>query len=129
VKQELLAHLLVEYASPVPIYEQIKRRIKQAIAQGALRPGEELPSIRELALLLHVNPNTVARAFRDLSWEGVADGRAGKGFWVNEQKPDVSQNIPLFREEFLRLMEKAVNMGIPRETLREVVNEFFREES
>lgn len=46
VKTELLAILSVEFASPVPIYEQIKRRLKQALAQGALRPGEELPSIR-----------------------------------------------------------------------------------
>ncbi|MEW6367188.1 MAG: GntR family transcriptional regulator [Acidobacteriota bacterium] len=119
----------IEFASPVPIYEQIKRCVKQALAQEALRSGDELPSIRELAAFLKINPNTVVRAYRELTQDGVIDGRAGKGFWVKADRPAEEEKLKLVRDEFLRLMEKAVAMGVSAEAIREMVNEFFSEET
>ena len=65
--------------SPVPLYDQIKAGLRGLVAKGLLRPGDEAPSIRALAVRLSVNPNTVARAYRELSGEGFFAGRRGEG--------------------------------------------------
>src|SRR5215831_887274 len=67
-----------------PIYGQIADRVKFAVAGGALRPGELVPSVRELSKQLVVNPNTVARAYRDLQTEGLLDSVRGMGLQVAE---------------------------------------------
>ena len=61
----------IDPRSPVPINDQIKAAVRGLVAKGLLRPGDQAPSIRSLAERLRVNPNTVARAFRELSLEGV----------------------------------------------------------
>lgn len=65
-----------------PIYGQIADQVKFAVASGLLRPGELVPSVRELAKQLVVNPNTVARAYRDLQGEGVLEPVRGTGLQV-----------------------------------------------
>jgi GntR family transcriptional regulator len=67
----------------VPIYLQLMEQVKHAIETGALRPGEQLPGIRPLAEELVVNPNTVARAYRELEHEGVIELRPGAGAFVS----------------------------------------------
>lgn len=67
-----------------PIYGQIADRVKFAVAGGALRPGEMVPSVRELSKQLVVNPNTVARAYRDLQAEGLLETVRGMGLQVAE---------------------------------------------
>jgi GntR family transcriptional regulator len=67
-----------------PIYGQIADRVKFAVAGGALRPGELVPSVRELSKQLVVNPNTVARAYRDLQVEGLLEPVRGMGLQVAE---------------------------------------------
>jgi GntR family transcriptional regulator len=67
----------------VPIYLQIMEQVKHAIETGALRPGEQLPGIRPLAEELVINPNTVAKAYRELEHEGVIDLRHGAGAFVS----------------------------------------------
>lgn len=69
----------IDLGSPTPIYDQIKAGLKGMVARGLLRPGDPAPSIRSLASELKVNPNTVARAFRELSAEGVLESRRGEG--------------------------------------------------
>src|SRR5262249_9574705 len=64
---------------PAPTYIQLERRVRVAIADGALKPGDGLPSVRKLAEQLGVSPNTVGRAYADLSREGVIVARAGGG--------------------------------------------------
>jgi GntR family transcriptional regulator len=65
--------------SAVPIYDQIKAGLRGLVAKGQLKPGDEAPSIRALAVRLKVNPNTVARAYRELTAEGFFEGRRGEG--------------------------------------------------
>ena len=67
----------------VPIYLQLMEQIKHAIETGALRPGEQLPGIRPLAEELVINPNTVAKAYRELEHEGVIELRHGAGAFVS----------------------------------------------
>ena len=72
-------------ASGVPIYLQLMEQVKHAIETGALRPGDQLPGIRPLAEQLVVNPNTVAKAYRELEHEGVVELRQGAGAFVTQQ--------------------------------------------
>jgi GntR family transcriptional regulator len=67
-----------------PIYGQIADRVKFAVAGGVLRPGDLVPSVRELSKQLVVNPNTVARAYRDLQTEGLLESVRGMGMQVAE---------------------------------------------
>jgi GntR family transcriptional regulator len=67
----------------VPIYLQLMEQVKHAIETGALRPGEQLPGIRPLAEQLVINPNTVAKAYRELEHDGVIELRQGAGAFVS----------------------------------------------
>jgi GntR family transcriptional regulator len=69
-------------ASGVPIYLQLMEQVRHGIETGALRPGEQLPDIRPLAEELVINPNTVAKAYRELEHEGVVELRQGTGAFV-----------------------------------------------
>src|SRR5215510_10139833 len=69
----------------VPIYLQLMEQVKHAVETGALRPGEQLPGIRPLAEELVINPNTVAKAYRELEHEGVIELRHGAGAFVVER--------------------------------------------
>jgi GntR family transcriptional regulator len=69
-------------SSGVPIYVQLMEQVKHGIETGALRPGEQLPGIRPLAEELVINPNTVAKAYRELEHEGVIELRHGAGAFV-----------------------------------------------
>jgi DNA-binding transcriptional regulator YhcF (GntR family) len=82
----------------VPIYLQIVNQVKHLIASGRLAPGEELPPIRVLAERLVVNPNTVARAYRELELAGVVTKRRTTGTYVSEA------GVPLDREARLQLL-------------------------
>ncbi|MEM9645490.1 MAG: GntR family transcriptional regulator [Planctomycetota bacterium] len=75
----------VSLESGNPIYEQIQRQVLHLVGTGRLRPGEELPSIRSLASQLVVNPNTVARAYRELEASGVVVKRGTSGTFVADR--------------------------------------------
>ncbi|HHW99476.1 MAG TPA: GntR family transcriptional regulator, partial [Firmicutes bacterium] len=72
----------LDHRSPIPIYVQLQNQVKQAIAGGVLAPGEQLPSVRELAGRLAVNPNTIARAYQELEREGLIETLRGRGTFV-----------------------------------------------
>jgi GntR family transcriptional regulator len=76
------AVLTVDPRSGVPIYLQIIEQIKRSVALGVLAPGEQLPTVKQLALDLTVNPNTVARAYRDLERDQVIETSPGRGSFV-----------------------------------------------
>ena len=74
--------LKIDTASSVPIFEQLVLQVKYAVARGAYRPGDRLPSVRQLALDTLVNPNTVAKAYRELEREDIVRTRRGLGIFV-----------------------------------------------
>lgn len=87
----------------VPIYVQVMQQIKYLVASGRLQPGDELPSIRILAEQLIVNPNTIARAYRELETAGVVEKRRTAGTFVAEA------GSPLARKERLRLLRQRID--------------------
>ena len=111
----------IDASSDVPIFRQIVQQIKTAVALGRLQPEDPLPSVRQLAVDLKVNPNTVAHAYLDLEIEGVIYKRQGAGTFVATQGVRVSMNER--RKVLSELMEKAlvegVNLGLDEQELRE----------
>jgi GntR family transcriptional regulator len=100
--------IVVRPDSPVPIYEQIVSQVVFAIAAGDIRVGEDIPSVRELAHQLVVNPNTVARAYQELERLGVLESRRGLNMVVSADGPRLCRDR---RKEIVR--------GRVREALRE----------
>jgi len=78
----------IDSRSPTPLYAQIATRLRLAVAAGELRPGDALPSVRQLAARLRVNPATVVQAYRDLETEGFVEMRQGAGTFVRDVRPD-----------------------------------------
>lgn len=74
----------VDPRSSTPIYEQIELGIKELIIKGALKHGEKLPSVRELASILTINPNTISKAYGELERDGIIETLRGKGTFVSE---------------------------------------------
>ena len=74
--------IAINYRDPRPIYEQIQAELRRLMLTGALPPGSRLPSVRELAGQLAINPNTIQRAYRELESEGYILSVAGKGSFV-----------------------------------------------
>jgi GntR family transcriptional regulator len=120
--------MTIEPASFVPIYEQIKKEIKSRISLGSLRPNDSLPSIRDLAGELVVNPNTVARAYRDLEQEGFIYTRKGKACFVAEDSAALIRkaNQSLLGEIFESAIEEAAKFGFSAEEIREAFEERFK---
>jgi GntR family transcriptional regulator len=87
----------------VPIYLQIVNQVKYLVASGRLAPGEELPAIRVLAEQLVVNPNTVARAYRELETTGIVEKRRTAGTYIS------STGSPLTRRERMRILTERID--------------------
>jgi GntR family transcriptional regulator len=81
----------IDTRSGVPLYRQIIEQVKFAIARGKLEPGDRLPTVRQLAVDLSINPNTVIRAYRELEIEGVLDTQQGSGTFVSTRTPDIDR--------------------------------------
>lgn len=93
--------LNIQPGSGTPIYLQIMEQIKHAIAMGVFAPGAAIPTIREMALQAKVNPNTVAKAVRELEREGLLITRVGKGSFVNEMAPELAHKEQASKAEDL----------------------------
>ena len=108
-------------ASGVPIYLQLMERVKHAVETGALRPGEQLPGIRPLAEELVINPNTVAKAYRELEHEGVIELRHGAGAFVT-----ANARARKGTTDRLRAGQAVVAAAIERLRARDVTDEEIR---
>ncbi len=95
---------------PAPVYVQIERRIRMGVADGTLQPGDHLPSVRDLARQLNLSPNTVGRAYANLSREGVITARAGGGSEIGAR--DRLDQPALLRTRVERLRVLARQMAI-----------------
>ena len=95
----------IDVNAPTPIYEQIYRQVKFFIANGALGPNELIPSVREVARALAINPQTVVRAYRDLQNEEIVYSVRGRGLAVSDdaKKRCRDDRLAFFEREFERL--------------------------
>ena len=81
----------IDPKSGVPFYRQIIEQVKYAIARGVLKPGDRLPTVRQLAVDLSLNANTVVRAYRELEIAQVLDTQQGSGTFVGQKKPELDR--------------------------------------
>ena len=115
----MLVHL--NPSSGVPVYLQLEAQVKQAVAAGALRPADALPSVRKLAGELRINPNTVARAYQNLERDGVIRSVPGGGTFVADGVPGLLKS-----EKIRRLRPHARQVAVEGRQLRLSSEEILR---
>lgn len=122
--------LHIDTGSSQPIYEQIREQIKYAIASEAVRTNELIPSVRELAKDLAINPNTISRAFRDLQEQGVVYSRRGTGLAVAEGAMEKcrTERLLVFEERFRKLYQEAIRSRLKIEEIHEMIERVKDEE-
>lgn len=104
----------INSADPAPIWRQIEEGMRRLVALGVLMPGAAVPSVRDLARDLRVNPNTVARAYQRLTEHGVLAVRRGEGTYVADEpaQPRKSQKNEILREAAQRYVSSAIAAGV-----------------
>jgi GntR family transcriptional regulator len=104
---------IIDYDRGVPVYRQIYEAVTAALASGALAPDEQLPTIHELADKLAINPNTVARAYRELDQDGYIVSQRGRGTFASaERTSSAADKQRALRSIFERATAEAARHGI-----------------
>ena len=118
-------HLQLDPRSGVPVYRQMMDQVKYYVAGGTLRHGDQLPSIRELAGVLAVNPTTVVKAYTELEREGVVEMRHGKGAFIARQARVIApdEQEAALRRAARQLAVEAAQLGVPPARVIQVVRE------
>lgn len=120
--------IILDYQDRRPIYEQITERFRMLIYQGALPAGSRLPSVRQLAMELSINPNTIQRAYMTLEQEGLIYPVKGKGNFVAETSLIQEKSKEDFRKDFKGLIKKGIQTGITEEEMLSMVRKNCEEE-
>ena len=121
--------LTIEPNNGMPIFEQVMRQIKFAVAEGTLVPGQLLPSVRILAKKLAVNPNTIQRAYQELQTEEVLESLRGRGIAVcaGAKRRCVSDRQTLLGQRLTAVVEEAIRGGLEPERLREMFDKAIKQ--
>jgi len=114
----------IDPRSPTPLYAQIASRIRIAVSSGDLLPAALLPSVRELALQLRINPATVAQAYRELERDGFVEIRRGSGTFVRELAPGrrARERAQQARALIHKLVNDARRLGVTPRELRDAID-------
>ena len=122
--------IIISNSSGQPIYEQICRQIKGAIASGKLKPGEPLPSIRSLARVLRISVITTKRAYEELERDGFIQTVAGKGSFVAQQDLELAResNLREIEAHLQAALELSRQIDLPAEELYSMLTVLSEEE-
>jgi GntR family transcriptional regulator len=119
--------LAVDKMSRTPIYEQIVDGVKREIITGLLKERDQLPSIRELSVLLSTNPNTVQKAFVELDRAGIIVSTPGRGCFVAEGAIEkIRESLSNKIEEIKELTRMLVNAGVDENAVIEAVRSVYK---
>lgn len=132
IVQEEVSYLLwfkINYYSGIPVYQQIIAGFEEAVISGKLKADEPIPSIRELGKKLKVNPNTIARAYRDLETSGYVYSRPGIGYFIAAQNEEAiaEKALSLIRGELADTILTAKKYKISSEELKGLVVDLIAE--
>lgn len=121
----------IEPSSGIPIIRQIADQIRTQCASNVLKPGDRIPSVRELAAQLAVNPNTILHVYERLTLEGILERRHGEGTFVAQALPSnqLAQQKELFEADARRLVEKARTLGITPDELHNMIDTLFQSQA
>jgi GntR family transcriptional regulator len=119
----------IDASNGLPIYDQIVRQVKFAVAHGAFRPGDLVPSVRELALQIAVNPNTVARAYRDLQVDGVLEPLRGEGLRITKdaRKQCQADRQRLLRDRLRGAILECRHGGLDSNDIRKLIDDVLKD--
>lgn len=109
--------------SGVPAYRQVVDQVRQALRLGSLRPGDRLPTVRDVVKQIAINPNTVHRAYRDLEAQGLTEGRPGSGTYIRRSLSRVPHEQPQLQRQLERWMRTARTAGLGDEAIAALVVE------
>ena len=120
--------IVIDYKDNRPLYEQIAERFQVLIERGVLKPQEQMPSVRSLAMDLSINPNTIQKAYAELERRGYIYTVKGRGNFVSydEELKEKRRNQQL--EEFKTKAVQAMEAGVTKAELLQIVNEIFEKE-
>lgn len=113
----------LNYRDARPIYEQIKERLRQLILSGAIREGERMPSVRELAAEVAINPNTIMRAYRELEAEGFVYSVQGKGTFAGHLSEVDTGRKQLLLQKFRDSAKELLQLGVTMEELSQILQQ------
>ena len=108
-------------SSGVPVYLQIIEQVKHAIATGAVNAGEQLPSVRQMAEDLLINPNTVARAYRELEQEGIIELKHGAGAFISDSIAPPSKSIHKAQAVVKSAIDQLTSFNLAEEEIRRLI--------
>lgn len=115
----------IDLQSRTPIYEQLYKRVVELTVKKQLRPNDKLPSVRELAKELGVNPNTVSKAFQNLERDGIIYSLAGRGSFISDKNGDIiKQNAA---DSFKTAAKEAMTAGLSSDEMTDIVNKVFQD--
>ena len=117
----------VEYNSGIPVYRQIINQASAGVAAGTFKPGDQLPTIRALSERLNVNPNTVAKAYRELELKGIIVSERGSGSFIQAQPaslaPGAREKKARLKNLYHRLLADAASSGLSESELLSFIRE------
>jgi len=114
--------IILNYQDRRPIYEQVVEKFQMLIIKGALKPDEQMPSVRKLAIELSLNPNTIQRAFSVLEVQGYIYAVKGRGNFVSGQENYIKDCRNEIYKQFEEAVIQALDAGIEKAVLVECVN-------
>lgn len=119
--------IIIDYKDRRPIYEQVEERFEDLILKGGLRPQEQIPSVRNLAMELSINPNTIQRAYMELERKGFIYTVKGRGSFI----ADTEHLLDIKRNELLNsvgnILKDAKDMGVLKEQIEIKLEEVYKE--
>lgn len=116
----------VDFASRIPIYEQLCTNIIKLASAGVIKSGDKLPSVRTLASQLGVNPNTVAKAYRELENDGYIFSTVGRGSFLTDKLSVNSAQKMLAVDKFKGAVSDAYTFGVSKEQLITIIEDTFK---
>ena len=121
--------LQLDFGDHRPLYEQIKEKLKELIIGGVLKENEKLPSVRELATTLTINPNTVQKAYKDLESEGYIYSLPAKGSFVSPQKEAANEvDASALISALSHAVEELRFLGTTKEEISDIIDKIYKEE-
>ena len=117
----------IDARSGIAPYRQLVQQVRQALRLGVLREGDQLPTVKEVVAQVAINPNTVLKAYRELEYEGLAEGRPGLGTFVTRSLADTSLAAhKSLRVDLVRWLTKARRAGLDDDSIAALFEATFR---
>ncbi|MBS4209288.1 GntR family transcriptional regulator [Bacillus sp. FJAT-50079] len=117
-----------EFIASKPIYIQIAEKIFQQMIRGEIKPGEKLPSVREMAIQSGVNPNTIQRTYTEMERMGVVETKRGQGTFIVENQSIVEELKQTMQREIIEQFVISMReLGLSKEQMKSGLEEFFEE--